>query len=313
LYLDVANTQVGINTNTPSVALDVIGDIVANNLNLSANISVVGNAVLPIITNSLNGNVAVITTGTGVINLSNLAVSNTTINSTSTGNLVNFGGTYGIILPVGNSLQRPSSPVTGTVRFDTTTNSMEVWDGSSWVTSGSGGDSGTITYQQITPDGVSTTYTLDKSTTTNSVLVNINGVSQMPGISYTVSGNTITFAQAPEISDIIDLRYIAYTSTVSTVINSGGTAYVKAEENSTITFATANVVVASFNSAGVLQLDGAGVQLPSYTVADATAISSALPGQVIYVSNGNSGQPCLAVFDGVSWKRVALGTTISAT
>jgi len=302
LYLDVANTRVGINSNTPTSALTVAGNIDVASANLSGNLSVVGTSVLPTITNSLNGNVTLIATGTGVVNISNLAVSNTTINSTSTGNLVNFGGTYGIILPVGNTLQRPSSPALGTLRFDTTTNSMEVWDGSAWVTSGSGGDSGT-----------STSYTLNKATTTNSVLVYINGVNQMPGVSYSVSGNTITFTQPPQISDIIDVRFIAYTATVSTIINSSGSAYAKAEENSSLTFATNNTVVGSFNAAGVLQLDGPGLQLPSYTVSGATAISSALPGQVIYVSNGNSGQPCLAVFDGTSWKRVALGTTISAT
>jgi len=313
LYLDVANTRVGINSNTPTSALTVAGNIDVASANLSGNLSVVGTSVLPTITNSLNGNVTLIATGTGVVNISNLAVSNTTINSTSTGNLVNFGGTYGIILPVGNTLQRPSSPALGTLRFDTTTHSMEVWDGSAWVTSGSGGDSGTITDQQITPDGTSTSYTLNKATTTNSVLVYINGVNQMPGVSYSVSGNTITFTQPPQISDIIDVRFIAYTATVSTIINSSGSAYAKAEENSSLTFATNNTVVGSFNAAGVLQLDGPGLQLPSYTVSGATAISSALPGQVIYVSNGNSGQPCLAVFDGTSWKRVALGTTISAT
>jgi hypothetical protein len=34
-------------------------------------------------------------------------------------------------------------------------------------------------------------------------------------------------------------------------------------------------------------------------------------GAVAYVTDGNSGAACLAVSDGSSWKRIALGTTIS--
>lgn len=53
------------------------------------------------------------------------------------------------------------------------------------------------------------------------------------------------------------------------------------------------------------------VQLATHTVASAGSISSPVAGQVIYVSNGDTGSPCLAVYDGSSWKRIALGATIS--
>lgn len=53
-------------------------------------------------------------------------------------------------------------------------------------------------------------------------------------------------------------------------------------------------------------------KLASYSVAQVPdALSNA--GSVIYCSNGNSGAPCLAVSDGVSWKRIALGTAVSAS
>lgn len=35
-------------------------------------------------------------------------------------------------------------------------------------------------------------------------------------------------------------------------------------------------------------------------------------GGVAYCTNGDSGSPCLAVSNGLAWKRVALGATISA-
>lgn len=39
------------------------------------------------------------------------------------------GGSY---LPVGTTAQRPSSPTAGMIRFNTTTNNVEVYNGSSW-------------------------------------------------------------------------------------------------------------------------------------------------------------------------------------
>jgi len=45
-----------------------------------------------------------------------------------------------------------------------------------------------------------------------------------------------------------------------------------------------------------------------------TAADGALLGQVAYVSNGNAGSPCLAMYDGSAWKVIAtLGSTISSS
>lgn len=40
---------------------------------------------------------------------------------------------------------------------------------------------------------------------------------------------------------------------------------------------------------------------------------SATTGDVSYCSNGDAGNPCLAVYTGSNWKRVAFGANISAT
>ena len=61
---------------------------------------------------------------------------------------------------------------------------------------------------------------------------------------------------------------------------------------------------------------GGVFQIEPITVAELTASETgftAEAGMIAYVSNGDSGSPCLAVHDGSSFKRVALGTTISAT
>ena len=40
--------------------------------------------------------------------------------------------TGGMFLPTGATAQRPASPTTGMMRFNTTTNAVEVYNGSSW-------------------------------------------------------------------------------------------------------------------------------------------------------------------------------------
>jgi hypothetical protein len=66
-----------------------------------------------------------------------------------------------------------------------------------------------ITNQTIDPDGSSVTYTLDQSTTAVGVLVTINGISQTPNDSYTVTGNAITFAELLLTSDIVQVRFLS--------------------------------------------------------------------------------------------------------
>ena len=41
--------------------------------------------------------------------------------------------------------------------------------------------------------------------------------------------------------------------------------------------------------------------LPTYTVATAPDASSVTAGTIIYVSNGEAGDPCIAVSDGTDW------------
>jgi hypothetical protein len=54
------------------------------------------------------------------------------------------------------------------------------------------------------------------------------------------------------------------------------------------------------------------LQLQSYTVATAPS-AAGRTGSVIFVTNGNSGAPCIAVSNGTNWLRIALGTAIAAS
>jgi hypothetical protein len=64
--------------------------------------------------------------------------------------------------------------------------------------------------QQIFGDGATVNFTLVTPTVTNAVIVSINGVMQIPGVAYTVTGSTITFTEAPLSSDLIDIRFLVF-------------------------------------------------------------------------------------------------------
>jgi hypothetical protein len=49
---------------------------------------------------------------------------------------------------------------------------------------------------------------LDRDSTTAATLIMLNGIVQLPTTAYSVSGNTLTFTQAPETNDIIDIRFL---------------------------------------------------------------------------------------------------------
>jgi hypothetical protein len=64
---------------------------------------------------------------------------------------------------------------------------------------------------------------------------------QTPGVAYTVSGTTITFAEIPQITDYIDVRFIASAGTTTLdyeIVDVGN-----------IAVGTSNVIVDSFSSA----------------------------------------------------------------
>jgi hypothetical protein len=149
----------------------------------------------------------------GNITLGNLTVSNTTISTNfATGNItleptgngiVIIDTTTGLVLPVGNTAQRPNPADTGTVRFNTGTNLVEVYNGTAWNSVAA-----EITSQIINGDGSTLIFVLNKTSTAAATLVATNGILQTPNVAYTVTGNSITFAQAPEISDVIDVRFL---------------------------------------------------------------------------------------------------------
>lgn len=180
------------------------GNVYINNsLDVASNVTISGNLFA-------TGNVITqkITSPTGDLHFS--AATN------DPNNIIRFDSISAFDIPTGNTAQRPPGPDYGYLRYNTDLGSIEWWGGSTWVPASS-----PIVSQIINPDGSSQTYTLSQSTTAIGILVSINGTVQQAGISYTVTGNQITFSEIPLTTDIIEIRFLASGVAVTAPFDGG--------------------------------------------------------------------------------------------
>lgn len=148
------------------------------------------------------------------VNIGNITFSDTTISTkltdgnitlapTGTG-IVIISGTSAFALPTGNTTQAPANIPTGSIRYNTDSASLEFYNGGSWIPT-----TALISMQEITPDGASNTFTLNRSTTASGIIINLNGVIQRPDYAYTVSGDQLTFIETPLATDLIEVRFLS--------------------------------------------------------------------------------------------------------
>jgi mucin-19 len=168
-------------------------------------------------------------------------------NSTQTTNaIVAFNTSTSVLFPVGNTQQRPATGVTGMLRFNTTNNAVEVYDNNEWTSVGVPVFT-VIADQQFNGDGLTVAFTLGSTQTTNSCIVSINGVVQIPTLAYSVSGTdptcVLTFTEAPAPGDIIDVRQITTTTSVTSIANSSGNAVIAVSDTSATTTITGDLTV----------------------------------------------------------------------
>ena len=98
-----------------------------------------------ITTTTVNKNLDLTANGTGSVRFDNFAFQDNTITNrvtdsittfSSTGDgYIKFGGTYGVVIPVGSSGDRPPINFSdlGQMRFNTDDSRVEIWDGTNWV------------------------------------------------------------------------------------------------------------------------------------------------------------------------------------
>jgi hypothetical protein len=124
---------------------------------------------------------------------------------------VSIDANSGLIIPVGSTGERPTGQV-GMIRFNTSENYLEVYNGSAWVAVGA---TNTVAVDNFNGDDSTTDFTLGASATTNSVIVTLNGTVQEATNAYSVSGTTLTFTSAPATGDVIQVR--SFNSSTDTV------------------------------------------------------------------------------------------------
>jgi len=190
--------------------IQVSGDVTVNSLTSNTYISATGNVI--------SGNVQTsgLISATGNITSGNLTIANTAIVATSANStitlqpagtgLISIDTTTGLVIPVGNTAQRPSPGTTGTIRFNTESSRVEVYDGTEWDTVVGG-----VTNQILNGDGSTVAFTLDRSTTTAAALIVLNGITQVPGQAYSMvpsPSTNLVFSEAPGTGDVIDIRFL---------------------------------------------------------------------------------------------------------
>lgn len=253
--------------------------------------------------NSFGSN-SIVTTGN--IAASNIIVSNiypsltTTANINLIGNVIVSGPILAV--PAGPGGAGPGGEPAGAIRYNSTSSSLEFYNGTQWVSVVNAIDN-----QIITGDNSNTVFTLTHSALATSILVSINGTIQQPDIAYSVSGNQITFVEIPLSSDIIDVRYLALLlQPAITTINAGAT----------IIVSTANTIIDSFSTT-VFRSAKYTISSTSSTDAHIADVSLVQIGGIVRIntsSNVNTGSNTITYYANVSGATVnlmALGTISS--
>ena len=105
-------------------------------------------------------------------------------------------GSSAIRIPSGSTADRPSTPINGQIRFNTDTSRFEIYY-NAWKEVAINGTV-SIVKDSFTGDGTTVTFSLTKTpTSTQTIIVFVGNVNQNPDDAYTLSGNQITFFNAP--------------------------------------------------------------------------------------------------------------------
>jgi hypothetical protein len=253
-FKDLSNNVVLLaSTKLVTVTGNVTGDnIIGNTSGRFGNITISGSNVNTdagfVTINSDNLAVDFAVNGNGVANIFYVDADTATVsigNSTQVTNAVlTLNSTNSMVVPVGDQNQRPDPAQVGMLRFNTDDDSVEFYTNiNGWKSAAQ--DFTLIASETFTGSGYSTVFTLATPQTTDSVIVSLNGVVQIPNLAYTVSGTTLTFTAAPGPGYTIEVRSLTTTTSVTQISNSPGTAVVSTSSNSSTVDITGNLIPTS--------------------------------------------------------------------
>ena len=234
--------------------VSVTGNVTANNVigntsgqfgNITISGSNINSDAASIVVNSNNADVDFAVNGDTAANVFYIDAGTGTVsvgNSTQITNAVlSLNSTNSLVIPRGNNSQRPDPAQVGMLRFNNETDTVEFYtDAEGWQSAAQ--QFTLITSQTFTGTGYSTVFTLNTPQTTDSVIVSLNGVVQVPVTAYSVSGTTLTFTAAPGPGYAIEVRSLTTTTTVTQLSNSGSTAVVAVSDTSGTVNITGNLI-----------------------------------------------------------------------
>jgi len=116
-------------------------------------------------------------------------------------------GVGGSVVPGGTTAERPSAPTFGLFRYNTSTNTLEYFNGSQYTVLANSGEAN-ITVDSFTGDNSTLTFTLSTAASAaDQVIVFVSNIYQQPTGVYTItgSGNDITFSSAPLAAEPINV------------------------------------------------------------------------------------------------------------
>ena len=211
-YVNTLNSAMIANVNGANTAIITANSAVVSYVNTLTNSLAIGaNANTAAYLTTYAGNISagnVISNFYGNIHADTITPYRTTVTT--------FNSSTAVGLPIGGNIARPSIPSAGQIRYNSDYNSVEFYNGAGWVNVIT-----TIAGQNFYGNATIGTgpYPLDQNTTSNGILVSINGTVQQPGYAYNVTGNQITFTETPLVTDQIDVRFLAASVTIDNLFN----------------------------------------------------------------------------------------------
>jgi hypothetical protein len=235
---------------------------------------------------------------------------NATPSTFYSGAALQINSTDSLLLPVGSTAQRPSgvgfTDATGMLRYSTTTGAIEWYTGSAWQSAST--QFTLISDDQFNGDGTTVAFTMGAASTTSAAIVSINGVIQIPTLAYSCSGTTITFTEAPASGDVIDVRRLTTTQTITSIASTNGYMQVQTDNNGVYVYtgtsssvattywdtagakvsALANTAVASANTATTIDTMATGTYRSAKYVIQATNGANYQVMEALLISNGTT-------------------------
>lgn len=116
-------------------------------------------------------------------------------------------GSSSVVVPAGDSSNRPQAPTFGSFRYNTAIGTLEFFNGTVFKPVGISGEVD-IVVDSFTGDGSTTTFALSiASSGAEQVIVFVGSIYQQPTTTYSITGggNDITFTEAPPDNEPVNV------------------------------------------------------------------------------------------------------------